>query len=192
MKKIIVVIFLLNSISLFSQENNHSNEITFLLGKLRINLQTNFLQSGTLADFTEQHNYYASNTFSLGLELAYGNQEKINYGVGMYNQFSSSFEQIKGDISILPVYAFIDYPLIEREQLPIQLSIRFGYAIISTENGIKSISDGLYHAFGFTAIMTKKIQMKIMYGNNYGKIGIENKEYSIRNGNFSLSLYFTI
>ncbi len=191
MKPLFIIILLLNPINIFAQDENDSYaERSILLRSLRINFQGNILQSMVLSDSIGKHNYLLDNSFSAGFEFASIDKGLLNYGIGAMYQFPSSIAMAKGEIGIFPIYAFIDYPLSEKELFPIQLSIRFGYAFLSTKDGIDKVRDGIYHSLGFTMVISKKFQLKLMYAHNYGKIKIDSYEYSLRRENMSLSINF--
>ncbi|GAB6283741.1 MAG: hypothetical protein STSR0008_25440 [Ignavibacterium sp.] len=193
MKTLFLIILLLNPINLFAQDENDSySERSILLRSLRINFQGNILQSMVLSDSIGKHDYLLDNSFSVGFELVSEYKGLLNYGIGAMYQFPSSIVMSKGEIGIFPVYAFIDYPLSQTELFPIQLSIRFGYAFLSTKDGIDKIRDGIYHSLGFTMVISKKFQLKLMYAHNYGKIKIDLNEYSLKRENMSLSINFKL
>ena len=116
----------------------------------------------------------------------------MNYGIGIFYQFPNSLEFTKGEIGVVPIYALMDFPLFENKEYPVLLSIRFGYAFVTTSQDIEKPDGGLYHAFGITMKLSQHVQTKLMYANSYGKIKIDRNEYQMRRGGMSLSIYFNM
>jgi len=193
MKILFVIILLVNPIYLFAQDENDSYaERSILLRSMRIYFQGNILQSMVLSDSIGNHDYLLDNSFSAGFEITSEYKGLRNYGIGAMYQFPGSIVMAKGEIGIFPIYAFIDYPLSQTELFPIQLSIRFGYAFLLAKDGIEKVGNGIYHSLGFTMVISKNYQLKLMYAHNYGKIKIDSYEYSLRRENMSLSINFKL
>lgn len=191
MRFLLVIILLFNSINIFAQNENKSiDEKSVLFRNLRFNVQSDVLQKLVLIDSSGKNDYLTENSFSVGFELITQSKKHLNYGVGAMYQFPSSSETIKGKIGSIPIYALIDYPLIRSEQFPIHFSIRFGYAFLTTKDGIDKSEDGIYHSLGFTMMISENFQMKLMYSHNYGKIKIDFDEYSFRRRYLNIGISF--
>lgn len=130
------------------------------------------------------------NSFSAGLEFGREYQAIINYGLGVLYQSTATLSGTKGDIGLIPVYAFVDYPLTGNNEIPVLLSLRLGYGFLQTKSDISSLDNGLYHAIGLTGDISRKFQIKLLYSNNYGKVLLDGNEYSLRNGNMSIAVNF--
>lgn len=191
MRFLLVIILLFNSINIFAQnENNSIGEKSVLLRNLRFNVQSDVLQTLVLIDSSGKNDHFTENSFSLGFELITQSKEHLIYGIGAMYQFPSSSETIRGKIGAIPIYALIDYPLIRSEQFPVHLSIRFGYAFLTTKEGIDKSEDGIYHSLGFTMMISENFLMKLMYSHNYGKIKIDSDEYSLRRKYLNIGIIF--
>jgi hypothetical protein len=191
MKQIIFSFLLLNSFNLFGQDSSRSfPENNILFKNLRINLQANVLQEVKLNNSITDKKFFLNNNFSTGIEFVFGYKESINFGIGALLQLKSEIDTAYGEVGMLPVYAFVDFPLTDNTVFPIQLSIQFGYAPLILNNGMKKVSDGIYHAFGLTTVISKNVQLKLLYANNYGKVKLYDEEYFFRKGNLTLAFYF--
>jgi hypothetical protein len=191
MKKLFFTFVLLNSCFLFAQDNPKSfPENNIIFKNLRLNLQANLLQELQLQSTNTQQNLLINNTFSTGLEFVFDYNESFDFGFGAFLQFKSSIDSIYGELGILPVYAFFDFPIIDNSQFPILLSGQLGFAPLILNNGFEKINYGLYHAFGFTAVVSKFVQLKLLYAHNYGKVKLGDEEYFLRKGNLTLALYY--
>ncbi len=191
MKNILLIILSIFSFNLFAQNINiDKSGKSILLKNLRINFQANVAQSMTASDSTGNHDYYLGNSFSAGIEWGFNYNDNIDYGIGIEYQFQSSVAGYDGKIGSVPIYTFVDYPLLERKQFPVNLTIRLGYAFLTNGNNIEKVGDGLYHSLGVSTTFSENFQIKLLYSNEYGKIKLFRNEYSIRRSNFSLGIYF--
>ncbi|MFN3871718.1 MAG: hypothetical protein ACK4R9_01825 [Ignavibacterium sp.] len=184
-------LFLLLSLSsfIFSQVDPSSNQ-NFLLIYPRINLQANVLQTVHLQSESDKTDHFLGNSFSAGLEVASCLNENFYYGIGVAYQFKGSIDTTLGDLGLLPIYLFIDYPLIERNSFPIYLTVQFGYGLLILENGLKSINSGIFHALGLTTSISKNVELKLLYAYNYGRVKLDNDEFRLRKENLSIAFYY--
>ncbi len=191
MKKLFLFFFVINSFLLFAQnENDTFGKNSILLKNLRLNVQANVLQNFSLNDAFGKKEFNLDNTFSAGLEFVFQYNENMDYGVGALYQFPTSIDSTLGKIGMIPIYAFIDFPLIENEYFPIKFSAQFGYAFLSAKDGLEKVNNGIYHAFGITTVISKYIQLKFLYAHNYGKVKLNAYEYSLRKENLTLAFYY--
>ena len=191
MKRLFFTFVLLSSCVLFAQDNPKSfPENNIIFKNLRLNLQANLLQELKLQSTNTTQNLLINNTFSTGLEFVFEYNKNFYFGFGAFLQFKSSIDSIYGELGILPIYAFIDFPIIEDSQFPILLSAQLGYSPLILENGLEKINYGLYHAFGITTSISKFVQVKLLYAHNYGKVKLDDQEYFLRKGNLTLALYY--
>ncbi|MCZ7610107.1 MAG: hypothetical protein M5U17_08045 [Ignavibacterium sp.] len=114
----------------------------------------------------------------------------MKYGAGVFYQLPTSIDTSLSKIGMIPVYAFIDFPLIENGIFPIQFTAQFGYAFLTIKDGLEKIDHGIYHELGFTTVLSKYFQLKFLYAHNYGKVKLDLYEYSLRKENLALALYF--
>jgi len=191
MKKLFLFLFLFNSFCLFAQSDDDSYwENSALFKFLRLNVQANVLQKLTFIDSFGKEDFYLNNTFSVGLEFVSKYNENLNFGIGFFNQLQATIDTSIGKIGIIPVYTYMDFPLITNEIFPIQFTAQFGYAFLSVSDGLKKINHGIYHAFGFTTVLSRYIQIKFLYAHNYGKVKLDLDEYYLRKENLTLALYY--
>lgn len=189
MRLLFLFILFFYSSLIFSQEDSYPNN-SLLLKHLRINVQANVLQVVRLQSEFGKTDRFLNNSFSAGLEVVSNFKENFYYGIGAFYQFKSSIDTTLGDLGLLPVYIFIDYPLIENNSFPIYLSAQLGYSPLILDNGLKSVNGGIFHSFGFTTSISKNIQLKFLYAYNYGKVKLENDEFSLRKENLSIAFYY--
>lgn len=191
MKKWFLVLFVFSSFNLFAQDDNDTyGKNSILLRNLRLNVQANVLQKFSLSDAFGKKDYYLNNTLSAGLEFVFNYNDNLKYGAGVFYQLPTSIDTSLGKIGMIPVYAFIDFPLIENEFFPIQFTAQFGYAFLTLKDGLEKVDHGIYHAFGFTTVLSKYFQLKFLYAHNYGKAKLDLYEYSLRKENLTLALYY--
>ena len=191
MKKLFLFFFVINSFLLFAQDDNDTfGKNSLLLKNLRLNIQANVLQKFSLNDALGKIEFNLNNTFSAGLEFVFQYNRNMDYGVGAFYQSPTSIDSTLGKIGMIPIYAFIDFPLIENEYFPIKFSAQFGYASLSAKDGLEKVNNGIYHAFGITTVISKYFQLKFLYAHNYGKVKLYSYEYSLRKENLSLALYY--
>ncbi|MDP2362319.1 MAG: hypothetical protein Q8M94_00975 [Ignavibacteria bacterium] len=191
MKKLFLLSLIFNSFLLFAQDNNETyGKNSLLLRNLRLNIQANVLQNFSLNDALGKKDFNLGNTFSAGLELVFQYNENMNYGVGAFYQSPISIDSSIGKIGMIPIYAFIDFPLIENKFFPIQFSTQFGYGFLLAKDGLEKVNNGIYHAFGITTVISKYFQLKFLYAHNYGKVKLDSYEYSLRKENLTLALYY--
>ncbi|MFN3693661.1 MAG: hypothetical protein ACK4UV_01535 [Ignavibacterium sp.] len=184
-------LFLLLSLSslVFPQENPYSSHNSFSIHP-RINLQANVLQTVHLQNEYGKTDHFLGNSFSAGLEVASCFNENFYYGIGAAYQFKGSIDTTLGDLGLLPLYVFIDYPLIERNSFPIYLTVQFGYGLLILDNGLKSVNSGIFHALGLTTSVSKNVELKFLYAHNYGKVKLDNDEFRLRKENLSIAFYY--
>jgi len=191
MKKLFLFFFVINSCLLFAQNDNDTfGKNSILLKNLRLNIQANVLQRFSLNDALGKKEFNLDNTFSAGLEFVFQYNGNMDYGVGAFYQSPTSIDSTLGKIGMIPIYAFIDFPLIENGYFPIKLSAQFGYAFLSAKDGLEKVNNGIYHAFGITTVISKYFQLKFLYAYNYGKVKLDSYEYSLRKENLTLALYY--
>ena len=191
MKKLFLFFFVINSFLLFAQDDNDTfGKNSLLLKNLRLNIQANVLQKFSLNDALGKIEFNLNNTFSAGLEFVFQYNRNMDYGVGAFYQSPTAIGSTLGKIGMIPIYAFIDFPLIENEYFPIKFSAQFGYAFLSANDGLETVNNGIYHAFGITTVISKYFQLKFLYTHNYGKVKLDSYEYSLRKENLTLALYY--
>jgi hypothetical protein len=174
---------------IFSQENSFPDN-SLLLKYLRLNVQANVLQEIHLQSEFGKTDRFLNNTFSAGLEVVFDFNENFYYGIGAFYQFRSSIDTTFGNLGLLPVYAFFDFPIIPNDSFPIHLSAQLGYSPLILEDGLKNVSAGIFHSFGFTTSISKNVQIKFLLTHNYGKVKLENEEFSLRKENLSIAFYY--
>ena len=182
------ILFSLTSI-VFSQENSFP-ENSLLLKNLRLNVQANVLQEIYLQSELGKNDRFLNNSFSAGLEIVFDYNEYFNYGLGAFYQFKSNIDTTFGKFGTLPIYAFMDYPIIRSSDFPILFSLQFGYSPLLLNDGLKSVNGGIFHSFGLTTSISKNVQIKFLYAHNYGKAKLESEVYSLRKENLSIAFYY--
>ena len=182
------ILFSLTSI-VFSQENSFP-ENSLLLKNLRLNVQANVLQEIYLQSELGKNDRFLNNSFSAGLEIVFDYKEYFNYGLGAFYQFKSNIDTTFGKFGTLPIYGFMDYPIIRSSDFPILFSLQFGYSPLLLNDGLKSVNGGIFHSFGLTTSISKNVQIKFLYAHNYGKAKLESEVYSLRKENLSIAFYY--
>lgn len=189
MKQMILLMLIAFNILLLAQDNNDTQEPDDeFIRSVKFNLQFDVLQTLTFGDSSGIKDYMLGNTISLGLEYQTKYKSVLYFGLGALYQFPNSLDFSKGQLGSVPVYGFINYPLIERGEYPLSLAARFGYAFLTTADGIESTENSFYHSFGIMAQISKTIIVKIMYSNNYGKLKIDGNDYRMKKNYLSLVL----
>lgn len=190
MKKFFLILLSLNTFFLFAQENEESqSKKSILFNVLRIDAQANVLQKLSLSDVSGKRDYDIGNTYSVGFEYVLNHNEKMKLGLGTFYQSAATIDTSLGKIGMIPVYAFIDFPLTESEIFPIQLTAQFGYSFLSVKDGLDKVNSGIYHALGITTVFSKYFQLKLLYAHNYGNVKFKTFEYSMRKENLTLAIY---
>ncbi len=192
MKKLFLVLFLFNSFCLFAQSDNDTQGEKLSFTTLRLNLQANVLQKLTLIDSFSEEDFYLNNTFSAGVEFVSKYNESLNFGIGFFYQLPISIASSRAKMSIFPVYAFIDFPFITNEIFPVQFTAQFGYAFLAVSGSLKKAYNGIYHALGFTTVLSRNLQIKFLYAHNYGEVNLDANSYDLRKESLTLALYFEI
>lgn len=63
---------------------------------------------------------------------------------------------------------------------------------MTASDDIQKPDGGIYHAIGFSMIISQRIILKLLYANNYGKINSGGYNYQMRNSSVGLSLNFNL
>jgi len=191
MKNLFFVLFALSTFILYGQEDFDTyGKNSILLRNLRINLQANVLQNFSISKSSGKKNFNIGNTVSAGLEFVWLYDQKMDYGIGIFYQTNTLIDTSIGKIGFIPIYAFIDFPLIQNDIFPVQFTSQLGYSFLSIKNGAKKVNDGIYHALGITFVISKYTQLKFLYSHNYGKINLISEDYSFRKENLTIALYY--
>lgn len=184
--RFIILFFLMSTVLVYGQKSDSSfTHKPIIFSHLRLNLQANVLQTFVTDDSIGKNEYMKSNSFAAGFEWVFNYKNNLSYGFGFLYQVPGSIKALDGKFGNIPIYTFLDLPVINNDPFQILLSLRFGASLVSTNGKIERNQHGIYHAEGITFDINDEASIKLLYTNSYGGIKNNGHDYNVNNGNMS-------